>query len=311
MRWTTKAFLQRLLSRTPGGKQLYYMGQRLGGQLRGLSVEAKVMAAGHHMELLAAVGETVSGRRLLELGTGWVPVLPLVFWACGHESCETYDRVRLLRHRLVPTAARQLVALARQIDSAAVGSRYAKLGFDPDRIAALADRLASGTTARSVLEAAQIRYHAPADARRTNLPPASVYIVFSNLVLQHVRADLLPGLMAEAHRLLQSGGYMLHSIDLSDMYAHGDPTIPPIHFLRFSEESYAKYNTSFCHQNRWRASRYLELFRNTGFQIAEWQAHVCPESLAALPGFPIHDDYRDLTPEDICTTSVWVLARTT
>jgi SAM-dependent methyltransferase len=309
MRWTTKVLIQRVLSRTPGGRQLYYLGQRLGGQLRGLSAEAKVKAAVRYAELLASVGENLSGRRLLELGTGWVPVLPLVFWACGHESCETYDRVRLLRRRLLPTAARQVVDLARRADATALGRRLMKAGIDPNRVSALADRLEKGATAESILETVRVRYHAPADARQTELPAGSMDVVFSNLVLQHVRAELLPGLMSEAQRVLRPHGYMLHSIDLSDMYAHSDATIPPVHFLRYSEEAYAKYNTCFCHQNRWRASSYEKLFRDNGFEIVEWQARVCAESQAAVQNLALHDDYRSLTPEDICTTSVWVLAR--
>ncbi len=311
MRWTTKAWVQRVLSRTPGGKQLYYLGQRLGGQLRGYSADAKVKAAIRHLELLASVDESVSGRHLVEFGTGWVPVLPLVFWACGHESCDTYDRTRLLRDGLVLTAARQLVDLACPTSSTALGSRLVKLGLDPDRIGILSDRLAAGAGADPVLEAARIRYHAPTDARQTRLPAGSVDVVFSNLVLQHVQAELLPGLMAEARRVLRPRGHMLHSIDLSDMYAHGDTAIPSVHFLRYSEGEYAKYNTCFCHQNRWRASSYMTLLREHGFEIVEWEARVCEDSLAALQEFPLHNDYRSLTPEDICTTSVWVLARKT
>ena len=298
-----------MLARTPGGKQLYYLGQRLGGQLRGFSVHDKVKAAIHHLELLASADQSVSRRRLFELGTGWVPVLPLVFWACGHESCLTYDRSRLLRQDLLLTAARQLVDLARQSNPTPAGSPLTKLGLDTVRIAALSDLLAAGATAESLLKTARIRYHAPEDARETGLPTGSVDILFSNLVLQHVSAELLPGLMAEAQRVLRPNGYMLHLIDLSDMYSHGDVTIPPVHFLRYSKEAYARYNTCFCHQNRWRASSYRNLIGESGFEIVEWQAHVSLESLAALSDLPLHDDYRHLTPEDVCTTSVHVLAK--
>ena len=109
MRWQTKAALQRLLAQVPGGSAVYGVGQQCFGGLRHYSIDGKVEQGTRMLRALAAAGENLDGRHAVEAGTGWAPVVPMLFWLHGLGSCDTYDITPLLKQRLVTESARQLV----------------------------------------------------------------------------------------------------------------------------------------------------------------------------------------------------------
>ena len=84
---------------------------------------------------------------------------------------------------------------------------------------------------RELLSLAGIDYHAPADARATRETSASVDLVYSNSVLEHVPRDIIRGLMVESQRILRPTGLALHNIGCNDRYAFRDRSISFVNFL--------------------------------------------------------------------------------
>jgi hypothetical protein len=134
-------------------------------------------------------------------------------------------------------------------------------------------------------------------------------LFFSNVVLQHVPRLEIRRLFKEAFRLLRPDGLMLHLIDLSDQYAHADHSISTLNFLTFSEEEFAKYNTRFCYQNRLRVASYRQLIEDADFEVIHWDVDVDADLLRQLPNLHMHRDFAGLSPEELCTTSLCVVAR--
>src|ERR1700676_4800834 len=122
MKWTTKARIQRLLSAIPAGRAAYYLGQRTVGGLRNFNIDAKVTQGLSLLESLFAIGEDVVDRRTVEIGTGWAPVVPLLFWAYGQQRCDTFDVTPLLKQRLVLKTIEQMGASPSKVSAAAVGA---------------------------------------------------------------------------------------------------------------------------------------------------------------------------------------------
>lgn len=307
MKWTTKARIQRVLSDLPGGPRIYYRLQRSFGNFRNFSVASKVKQGVACIAYLNQLGQQLDGWATVEIGTGWSPIIPIVFWINGQRQCDTFDVAPLLKRELFFQTLQQLaanpIALAPQ-------------PMSPEKRAAVTDKLRrlrnSSVIEPSVANALHqcgIRYHPQCDAAQTGLPDGSVDLVFSNVVLEHVPVIEVHRLFAEARRILRPNGYMAHLIDPSDHFSHGDAAISPINFLRFSRSEFSRYNTSFMYQNRIRAGAWRDLIEQHGFEIEVWDCVVNDKALSALPDLPLHQEFDALDPRDLCTTAVWVVAR--
>ena len=235
MDWRIKGCIQGLLARTPGGNAINDALQRLaGGRVdEGAHIDAKfckdwlVLA-----DLLRVLDFRLRDKDLVEIGTGWLPVLPLCFALAGARRIHSFDLNRHMRHAAVPAALSRLeshlgaLAQAGGLEDAEVRERHAWLHDAGD--------------GRAILERAGVVEHAPADAAATGLSGASVALVFSNSVLEHVPAGVLGAVMRESTRILQPGGRALHSVNCGDHYAYFDRSITPIHYLRYSARQWKR-----------------------------------------------------------------------
>lgn len=303
MRWQIKALGQRILSNTPGGKKLYYILQRIFFGFRSFSALSKVSQGLGLLSGLSAVGYTVDEKRTLEIGTGWTPVIPILFYVFGQRSCDSFDLERLLKANLALRAARQIAGLGEHL------AKHAQFAWNPICSVGLS-ALQDVNTLSQLLATINMRYHAPVDARFTCLPAGSVDIVFSNTTLEHIPSPWLVELFREAYRVLvPEGGVMVHLIDCSDHFSHGDRTISTINFLRFPHDRFQRYSSKFLYQNRLRAGSYRRLANEAGFDVIFWDARVDQKAVASLDTFPLDKEFARLSPEEICTTSVTMVAR--
>jgi SAM-dependent methyltransferase len=306
MKWTTKAFIQRTLAQLPTGRQIYALGQRSVGGLRGFTIKSKVDQGWRLFEPLLKTGFDVSGLTAVEVGTGWAPVVPLLFWLFGQNSCHTYDITRLLDAKLVVKTAAQLVALHGEPAQAQAAWRAA---VQSERLRQLRELTAAQADAAEILQTCAITYHAPADASVTNWPDDSVDQVYANTVLEHVPTEKIKSVFREAQRILRPGGVMFHLIDPSDHFAHKDGSISGVNFLQFSEHDFARYNTCFLYQNRLRAPTYRKLVEEAGFEIVHWEVRLDQRALRSLPDLKVHPNFAVFSNEELCSMSVRVVAR--
>ncbi len=306
MKWTTKAFIQRSLERMPNGATIYSLGQRYVGGLRHYQIDEKIDQGLCMLKALTKAGHDLHDRIAVEAGSGWVPIVSMLFWLHGLKSCHTYDITALLKESLVVESARQFVTLYED----PVARRSATpIHLHEDRLASLRALVSRKADADEILRLCQISYHAPVDTAVTSHADGSMDLFFSKAVLEHVPLPEIRRLFKEAFRLLQPDGLMLHLIDLSDHFAHADSSISAINFLTFSEEEFAKYNTCFCYQNRLRVSSYRKLIEESGFEVTHWDVGVNESTLHQLPNLKIHRDFAGLSPEEICSTQICVVAR--
>lgn len=303
MKWKVKAFGQKVLSKIPNGERLYFFLQRHFGGFRKFSVLSKVSQGLRLLNALYQVGYTVEGKRTMEIGTGWVPTVPILFYVFGQHSCDSFDISRLLDENLSLKAAQQMSELSQYLLERAPWAR---------EINGVSNRLATLRNIRSLsqlLTTINMRYHAPADARCTGFNTASIDIVFSNTTLEHVPSSQIAEMFREVYRVLVPEGLMVHLIDCSDHFSHNDPSISPINFLRFSEDEWRRYNSKFLFQNRLRASSYRMLAEEAGFDVIFWAPRINQQAIASLSTFPLDKEFANLSPEDICTLSVVMVAK--
>jgi SAM-dependent methyltransferase len=170
-----------------------------------------------------------------------------------------------------------------------------------------------------------IDFHAPSDARKTELPDASIDYIYTNDVLEHIPKEEIKDILIECRRILLPGGIMAFGIDYEDHCR--DKNIPPYYFLQFPLDTWNKMYPPGGH-NRMRHIDYKYLFEETGFEILEEKAispfipdipdlyHSPPPQLSTelieiLKSMPIAKEFSNYPIEELAKlTGYWVLKKT-
>jgi SAM-dependent methyltransferase len=300
--WKLKGCIQKVLGGVPGGEYLNDRLQMAGG-LRHFeqNIAAKVADWKQTCEYLADVRFPTRGSIIVEIGTGWYPVLPICFNFAGAQRITSYD---IHRHINAKLTARALRCLEPHLDAIA--------GWCGSSLTEVCDKhrqLSEASGIDDILRLAGIEYRAPGDARQTGLPSNSVDLVYSNSVFEHVPKPAILEILRESQRILKPGGLALHNIGCNDHYAFIDPSISFVNFLRFNEAEWRLWNNSLQYQNRLRAPEFLDLATEAGLQVIYKRTHVRPGSREALSQFTVAPEFRQFSPEDLATTTLDFISR--
>jgi SAM-dependent methyltransferase len=306
MHWRIKASVQKILGPLPGGAAVHYRLQRHFGGLRDFGREFDIKVEDWQIMLarMREAGFTIGGRRLFEIGTGWYPTFPFACYLAGAARVTTVDLQRHLEPELVRACAERfgsalsVIAHAAGVDEAAVRTRHMRMN------AALARSLDLAEATDGV-----VAYAAPADATRTLLDADSVDCIFSNSVLEHVPPEVIDAMYVESRRILAPGGIMFHSVNCGDHYAYVDRRINQLHYLRYSDRQWRRWNNAFLYQNRLRAHTFVERAEAAGFGIVLNTARASDQRLRELAATPVHPQFAAIAPERLCITSVDFIAR--
>jgi SAM-dependent methyltransferase len=307
MRWERKAAIQRLIAKLPESLSLplYYAVQRRFGGLRRVDHRYALGQGRHIMDPLLHQHHSVKDKSFLEIGSGRTLNVPIALWLCGAREVITVDLTRYLRAEMVA----DLIAYIRtHPDEVSKDfAVYADAEFQA-RLKRLIDAPAELPTLMAMLN---VRYLAPADAAALPLPDGSIDYHVSTTVFEHVTPEALVGTLREGRRLLRPTGLFVHSIGLSDHFAHSDPSISTVNFLQFTEAQWAHYaGNRFMYHNRLRLDDYLVLFREAGVEPVSVSSKVDPKALAVLQnGFPLDARFRDKAPEVNAVEGATVVAR--
>lgn len=297
MHWKIKGYVQKALGIVPGGESLNDRLQLVGGLRNfGENIAAKVSDFQQTCEYLADVRFTIPGATIVEVGTGWYPVLPICFGFAGVRCIKTFD---IHRHLNARWTARALACLEPHLDAIA---KFCAAGSAEVRQKYRALVEASGID--EILQLSGIEYTAPGDARQTGLPDNSVDLVYSNSVFEHVPKQAIFEILRESQRILKPGGLALHNIGCNDHYAFFDRSISFVNFLRFTEAEWRLWNNPIQYQNRLRAPQFLDMAAQAGLKVIYKRTHVRPGSREALAQFAVAPEFREFSPEDLATTSL-------
>lgn len=306
MDWRVKGAIQKVLGYVPGGDHLHYVLQRRGGGLRDVGRECDIkvddwrLMVGH----LRDAGVALAGARLLEMGTGWYPTFPFCLHLGGAARVHTVDLNRHLRADLTLACAERL---ARHTATIAEYSGRDKAAIETARTALVA-ALKQGASLEDA-SGGVISYRAPGDAAATGLPAASVDVVFSNSVLEHVPGPVIEACLVEARRILRPGGIVFHSVNCGDHYAYVDRSIDQLHYLRYSNRAWRRWNNAFLYQNRLRSEDFTRMARDAGFAIELDTSRTTPQRLAQLEATPVHADFARYSRDQLAITSIDFIGR--
>jgi SAM-dependent methyltransferase len=239
--------------------------------------------------VLRRLGIQVEGAEVLEFGSGWFPLIPLLFHMAGARRLVLTDVAQLQDEH---TFARARAIVAGRVDDAA------KVLDCP--VAELLSRL-NGPFPHD--------YLVPWNPK--TFPDQSLDIVVSRAVLEHVPKVQIEYFFKHFHRILRDDGVMCHIIDNSDHWQHKDRSLSRIEFLRYEETELfwrlAQLNEQ-AFQNRLRHSDYEKLIADADFQIILAEGEPDAKCLRDLERISLSSRFRDYEPRDLAILSSLVVA---
>ena len=301
--WMLKAAVQGTISLLPQSRTWNYILQKY--ITRSLDLDeaqfwVKLLYARRHLENCFR-SQFREGNRInvLELGTGWYPVIPIAFYLCGASKIWTIDKEPLLR----PDCAKRTLRLF--ADFVGRGNLLPVLPWvRRDRISAL---LSANDHGNSMIAKtlAQLNIEVLVrDARHTGLEQGSIDFVLSNSVLQEIPEQILSAIFLEFRRLASTVGVMSHYVNMVEPYAEFDRALTPYHFLRYSDRTWKLLNNSLHYHNRLRIPDYRTIHGSAGFRILQEDNER--GSTEDLDKVHLAQKFRRYSQDDLLITRSWI-----
>ena len=206
-----------------------------------------------------------NGDRILELGTGWLhwEALTLrLFYDIKAVLFDVWDN-------------RQLGGLKNYVRQlgAKLNDGFGLTAAELNRARSIIEEILKVESFDQLYELLGFEYVVESSGSLRQFQNGSFQLVVSGGVLEHVKREALPDLIAETRRILRPGGWAVHSIDTADHLEHYDRTVSPKMYLRFSEETWKRLcENEVQYINRVQRGEWLELFKANGFELIEEEA---------------------------------------
>lgn len=221
--------------------------------------------------------------RAFELGTGWMHWYSLylrLFFDLHITMLDVWDN-------------RQLAALHTSFGKlkAAVAAGFAG---DISRL----DRIVAAPNFEALYEALGLCYVIKPDGSPRQFADSTFDLIFSFHVMEHVPIGNIEGLLADFHRILKPGGYMIHQVGIDDHLQHYDPAESPKNYLRYSDRAWKlMFENDLQYFNRLQACEWIDRISGAGFVLLERIAET-----ADLGRLPIAPRFKHFRQEDLACT---------
>jgi hypothetical protein len=277
-KWWLKAGVQGVVSLLPerasealNGK-LQALGSG-GAALSAATVAHKVEQSAHHLAAWEQFqSKNGSAPRVLEIGTGWFPLVPLLMHASGADLVQSFDVRQLTTPARIRDAAAAIVSL-RSRDERVTADRI-------DRLRELS--VASDADVPERLREMRVSFHT-GRVSASSVTPGSFDIAISDNTLEHLPERQIHELCVATIGAVGAGGVIDHFVDASDHYAHFDRSITEYNFLRWDDRAWKLINNRLLYQNRLRQGDYTSACERAGLHVvgSEWVAGR-PQEVASL-----------------------------
>jgi hypothetical protein len=298
MKWFAKAITFQVLSRVPGGTAIHHGLQRITGGNRQTPerLEDKIRQTARYWRWLEdnnTPGWLASASHL-DLGTGWLPSIPVTFYGFGVQKQYLVD----IKRHMEPGPVAETIALFRSVVPR-TGIQFKRLPEIPK----------GGLALEAILEPLGMTYAAPYDELAARIA-GTVGFVTATHTLHWMNRPTMLSVSKAVHHLLAPGGYFLSQQHMRQLfYGLNDPE--PFHGLRYSEWFWENVvNSSMMSYNRLKARDYEETLKEAGFEIT--LSDVEPgtsEDFKKLDGARIHPMFSRYTREELAARHLFLVAR--
>lgn len=304
--WILKAIVQKTISFLPYKHRINYFFQRYvtkGVLLNDTYFTDRLTHAQQHLHFWTQYGNKTLPDSTLELGTGWYPIVPLVFYLHGIEGLHTIDISPLLTHQSLLTTLQKIADYHRSQRLLGYIGNYL-----PHKIAHIEQLLQQPpATLSELLHELHLTYLV-ADARHLPLPTNSIDLITSNNTFEHIYPDVLQPILLEFKRVSHTrGGIQSHFVDMTDHFAHFDHSITVYNYLQFSDAQWAVIDNSIQPQNRLRLPHYTQLYQRIGLPITHIERRT--DAAADLQKVRIHPQFAHIPTADLAVSHCYIVSQ--
>ena len=305
MHWLLKAAGMKVLSVAPGGDAIYHCVQRRVTRSILPTREAVAQRVQVGFDYLSTLSCWIEDRQLrasvhLDIGAGWVPTIPFLFYGLGIERQILCD----IRPNMTLSA---VLGTARLVNSIAAESAPPN-GFCWRRSVPAPD---AGETLRQYFGRLGICYRAPYCSDDLLLEQGFTLATCTQ-VLQYVRRPELSSLLQGIRRALSiRGGLLIASVHLYDPRRYSDPLVVRYDKWRYSESAWSRLVECKLESfNRLTPSEYWKLLAASGFEVLDYRvAWPTPQDLEELRRVPVHSEWSDRDEMELGATELCFVAR--
>jgi SAM-dependent methyltransferase len=312
MNWLVKSAILQTLSRVPIGTRLYRVLQETTGSAR-LDMGTYWPPRSKLFQLMVDNGVSFQGRRVLEIGTGWHPVLPLVFYLVGAAEVITLDLNPWLTQPSLLETFEKVLTILPQLPLSWVADGAAGMEQRAQQLQAVLAQAQSdrSRSVRDLLSLLHIQYWCPADAARLPVGDGDLDCVVHSDVFEHIPPSVIVAVLAESHRVIKAGGIHAARIIPGDHFAEmGD--ITAVNFLRYSPRYWHWLGGSgLAYHNRLRGVDYLNHFEAAGFEILIYLPEVDEVAQQALQERRVKPsaEFAAYSTEQLACSRIYVIGR--
>lgn len=307
MNWKRKALLQNTLAKLPSefSYWLYEKIQRKFGAYRhGIDPFGRLEIAATFVENLERQGFDITGKTVLEVGSGRTLLVPLGLWLCGAKKIKSVDLHPYLSETMTANDFGRIQAEPERLRK--MFQDVADQESFEERFKAMMEVDYKALGARKTLAALGVEYCAPGDAADLDLEDDIIDLHTSVAVLEHIPAEILKSIFKEGVRVTKPAGWFVHRWDMSDHFSHKDHSITATNFVQFDESEWGKYNDNrYMYVNRLRVDFFDQFFSDFSLEVKERitsvdeRAHNALESGELKPVEP----FKSKSNEVIATTA--------
>lgn len=284
MNWKKILVKKTIISRIPFVDNLRKLKRNLFGYLpERENIELTINSYTRIRSALEELAARIEGATILEVGSGWFPIIPILLARDGAKKIFMSD---LNIHMDSITFAETVVFLKNYFPNDAYMQAITNFSSLP------------------------IEYLAPFST--SDVSDKSLDIIMSNNVLEHIPRSNIYNLFSSLRPKVSNCGAMVHLVDHSDHFEHFDKSISRIEFLTWNEEKHALINYLIQDgENRMRHQEYYEIFRDSGFEIINEECDVDEKTLEAVKTLDLVYPYSKMLPEQLAVlTSIYSLKPT-
>jgi hypothetical protein len=304
LRYYTWALGEKVLGLTPGGEAFYRAVGRLvtkKSQGRG-GVFVTALPVAKKVKALAPASATI-----MDIGTGWFHKDAFLLYLAGrgHHRIVLFDVAdKALLHYIknyLEDLRRHCSFLAHEI------------GVEASEIRERLDELLALPTREMIYRRCNFELCIVRDTDKAFLPAKSVDCMVSNCTLVHIRPEILIPELKNLRGMLKDDGFMYHMLGQDDHWAFHDPHVPwpSFNYLRYSDRVWRLFfETRLEYQNRIVKPEWIDIFRECGLEIEEYNAHIDDQSRDAVRALPsIHPRFTCYELDELAIIHGYVLLR--
>lgn len=306
LKWVAKAVVQKIISYFPQKEKVNYFFQKHITKAVHLTDEHLFFKLNHakdHLYFFEKYATGIKDKEVLELGSGWYPIIPICFYLNNVKKIISIDIQSWMTKETQLITIKKLKSLN---DTGELQKFLPNINHERwEKLEAIYNS-PDEYTKEDINKILNLELIIK-DARKTELDSNCIDFICSNNTFEHIDKKILVDIIKEFKRVLKNEGVMSHFIDMSDHFAHFDKKINIYNFLKFSNKKWNIIDNSIQPQNRLRYRDYTKIYSDLNIPIT--QEKIETGDVELLKKMKISTQFKDYSIEELAISHAYIVSK--